>query len=189
MATLTKIGGNIASVGSFESHRKPHLMLDGDPSTFWHTRFVDGDDKPPHYVVLQVPAGTRVAGLTYTAWTGRSGNGHVKEYTIRVSDDGKDWGEPILSGTLKTGVSRVQGILFPTVSTKPFVEFKVTASRSPDGRFLAAIGELDVLLSKQAERSCGHVVGRLMMSAVAPVTRSASVPYRIATIRWWISTC
>jgi len=145
-ATLTKIGGKIAAVSSFEPHRKPEHMLDGDTGTFWHTRFAGGDAKPPHYVVLQVPAGTRVTGLTYNAWTGRSGNGHVKEYAISVSADGEVWGEPILSGALKTGVSGGQDIMFPAPSTKPFVKFEVTASRSPEGRFLAAIGELDVLL-------------------------------------------
>ncbi len=63
-ATLTKIGGKIAAVSSFQPGKQAANMLDGNPSTFWHTRFGDGDAKPPHYVVLHVPAGTRVAGLT-----------------------------------------------------------------------------------------------------------------------------
>ena len=121
-------------------------MLDGDPATFWHTRFAGGDAKPPHYVILHVPAGTRVTGMTYSAWTGGNGNGHVKEYAIFVSNDGKNWGDPILTGGLKTGASGRQSISFPSPSTKPFIKFEVTASRSNGGRFLAAIGELDVLV-------------------------------------------
>ena len=145
-ATLTKIGGKIAAVSSFQPDREAVCMLDGDPSTFWHTRFTGGDAKPPHYVVLHVPAGTRVTGLAYTAWTGGNGNGHVKEYAIFVSDDGKNWGAPIQSGGLKTGDSGRQNISFPAPSDKPFIKFEVTASHSPEGRFLAAIGELDVLV-------------------------------------------
>ncbi|MEK6238567.1 MAG: sulfatase-like hydrolase/transferase, partial [Planctomycetales bacterium] len=103
-AALTKIGGKIAAVSSFQPGREAACLLDGDSSTFWHTRHSGEDAKPPHHVVLQVPAGTRVAGLTYIAWTGGNGNGHVKEYSVSVSDDGKDWGDPILSGDLKTGV-------------------------------------------------------------------------------------
>jgi hypothetical protein len=121
-------------------------MFDADTSTFWHTRFADGDAKPPHYVVMQVPAGTRVTGLTYAAWTGGNGNGHVKAYEVSVSDDGKDWGAPILSGRLKTRASGRQDISFPAPSSKPFIKFEVTASQSNGGRFLAAIGELDVVV-------------------------------------------
>ncbi len=145
-ATLTKIGGKIAEVSSFNQGYEKENMLDGDPSTFWHTNFIGGDAKPPHYVVLHVPAGTHVTGLAYTAWIGGNGNGHVKEYAVSVSDDGKDWSDPILSGGLKTGVSDKQNISFPAPSSKPFIKFEVTAARSPKSRFLAAIGELDVLV-------------------------------------------
>ena len=151
-ATLTKIGGKIAAVSSFQRGREAAFVLDGDPSTFWHTRFAGGDAEPPHYVVLHVPAGTRVAGLTYTAWTGGNGNGHVKEYAISVSDDGINWGVPILSGGLKTGISDRQKLSFPAPSSKPFIKFEVTASRSGRERFLAAIGELDVLVAPQAKQ-------------------------------------
>ena len=73
-------------------------------------------------------------------------NGHVKEYAISVSDDGKNWGAPILSGRAEDRSFRPdQDISFSSPGTKPFIKFEVTAARSSEGRFLAAIGELDVV--------------------------------------------
>ena len=174
-ATLTELGGKIAAVSSFQPGREAAYMLDGDPSTFWHTRFDGGDAKPPHYVVLQVPAGTRVSGLSYTAWTGGNGNGHIKEFAISVSDDGKNWGDPILSGGLKTSTSGRQDITFPAPSVKPFIKFEVTVSHSPKGRFLAAIGELDVLVAAQSQKlSWRQPIGRSPSPRRYAVTHKAS---------------
>jgi hypothetical protein len=78
---------------------------------------------------------------------GGNGNGHVKEYAISVSDDGKNWRDPILTGKLKTSASGKQNISFPAPSARPFIEFEVTAANSPKERFLAAIGELDVVVA------------------------------------------
>jgi hypothetical protein len=143
---LTKIGGKIDAVSSFQPGREAAYMLDGDPSTFWHTRFVGGKVKPPHYVVLNIPTGTQLAGLTYTAWTGGNDNGHVKGYTVSVSDDGKTWGEPLVKGALKPNVYRDQEIRFPSPTNKTFIKFEVTDAVSGGGRPIAAIGELDVLV-------------------------------------------
>ncbi|HUT94225.1 MAG TPA: hypothetical protein VMY37_32495 [Thermoguttaceae bacterium] len=45
-----------------------------------------------------------------------------------------------------------QSISFPAPSSKPFIKFEVTASRSGRERFLAAIGELDVLVAPQTKQ-------------------------------------
>lgn len=147
LATLSRIGGKVAAVSSFQPGMEAQRMLDGDPSTFWHTRFAGGDAKPPHSVVLQVPAGTRVRGLEYTAWTGGNGNGHVKRFTVSLSDDGESWGDPVLKGKLKPHARGVQTVSFSEPSSKPYIKFEITTAHSPPGRFLAAIGELDVVLA------------------------------------------
>jgi hypothetical protein len=121
-------------------------MIDGDPQTFWHTRFAGSFAKPPHFVVLEVPAGTSVAGLTYVAYTGGNGNGHVKACAVYTSDDGKNWGEPLVKKALKAGVDADQKILFPAPTTRKFIKFEATDAVSAGGEPIAAIGELDVLL-------------------------------------------
>jgi len=120
------------------------LMQDGDLKTFWHTRFAGGFAKPPHYVVLEVPAGTTVVALSYSAWTGGNGNGHVKAHSVTVSEDGKTWGAPLIRGSSKPAISTEQQITFPTATTKRFIKFEVTDAVSHGGQPIAAIGELDV---------------------------------------------
>ena len=144
--TLKRMGGKIAQVSSFNPGHEKELMLDGDPATFWHTCFAGGFAKPPHYVVLEVPAGTSVAGLAYTARS--KPNGRVLGYAVSVSDDGKNWEAPIVKGRLKAESVAEQKITFPAPPTKRFIRFEATDAVSGGGQPIAAIGELDVLETK-----------------------------------------
>ena len=99
-------------------------------------------DKQP----LEVPADTSVAGLSYVAWSGGNGNGHVKGYAVSVSDDGKTWGAPLVKGALEPDVHRNQEIRFPAPTNKKYIKFEVTDAVSAPGKPVAAIGELDVLV-------------------------------------------
>ena len=136
----------VIQVSSANQGHEKEKMSDGDPTTFWHTRFRPDFAEPPHYVVLEVPADTSVAGLSYTAWSGGNGNGHVKGYAVSVSDDGKTWGAPLVKGALEPDVHRDQEIRFPAPTNKKFIKFEVTDAVSAPGKPVAAIGELDVLV-------------------------------------------
>lgn len=143
---LKNIGGSIAEVSSQNTGMEMEKMLDGAAETFWHTRYDGGFAPPPHYVVLEVPAGTSVAGLSYAAWSGGNGNGHVKGYAVSVSNDGKTWVPHLVSGSLKPGSPRNQEIRFPTPTVMRFIRFEITDAVSLGGQPIAAIGELDILL-------------------------------------------
>ena len=75
-------------------------------------------------------------------------NGHVKSYSVSVSDDGKTWGAPLMKGALQPNVYRGQEIRFPAPTTKRFIKFEVTDAVSLGGQPIAAIGELDVLVEQ-----------------------------------------
>jgi hypothetical protein len=143
---LKSIGGSIAEVSSQNPGMEKERMHDGAAETFWHTRYDGGFAPPPHFVVLELPAGTAVAGLSYVAWGGGNGNGHVKGYAVSVSDDGRNWGPPLVSGALKPGASQNQEIRFAGPTTKRFIKFEITDAVSLGGQPIAAIGELDVIL-------------------------------------------
>ena len=142
--TLKRIGGKIAEVSSHHPGHEPEHMLDGDTVTFWHTRFAGEFAKPPHYVVLEVPNGTTVAGLAYTARS--KPNGRVLGYGVSVSNDGKSWQALIAKGRLNADSVAEQKIEFPTPTSKTFIKFEVTDAVSAGGQAIAAIGELDVLV-------------------------------------------
>jgi len=145
---LKRIGGSIAEASSFNPGEEKENILDGSTKTFWHSRYDGGFAKPPHYVVIEVPAGTSVTGLSYAAWSGGNDNGHVKTYSVSISDDGKVWSAPLMKGVLKVNVYRDQEIRFPAPTTKRFIKFEVTDAVSLGGQPIAAIGELDVLLEE-----------------------------------------
>jgi len=130
-------------------------MLDGSNRTFWHTRFKPTLAKPPHFVVIENPQAKEIEGLNYATWSGGNGNGQVEAYAIHFSDNGKDWGPPILTGPLEIRLANEQPILFPEKTTKRFIKFLITDAHTLDGRSLASIGKLDVIttLSKESFRS------------------------------------
>jgi len=141
---LKGIGGKVAAVSSFNAGHEPEHMLDGDTATFWHTRFKPDFAPKPHHVVLEVPAGKSVAGLSYTARS--KPNGRVRGYAVAVSSDGKSWGAPVAKGTFDAGTLTEQKITFPAPVTEQFIKFEVTDAVSAGGQPIAAIGELDVLV-------------------------------------------
>lgn len=143
---LQLIGGNV-SVSSFQVGMEKEKMLDRSSQTFWHTRFTPDVATPPHYVILENPNHHSIDGLTYSTWTGGNGNGQVKAYSISVSEDGKDWSEPVAQGNLEVMHAAEQEILFREKTEKRFIRFLITEAVELDGKSLASIGGLDVILS------------------------------------------
>ncbi|MCI6410683.1 MAG: glycoside hydrolase N-terminal domain-containing protein [Schaalia hyovaginalis] len=69
---------------------------DGDPATIWHSQWTA---KYPHWIEVELPEAMSVCGLAYTPrTTGGAVNGRVREYEIRVSEDGVNWSEPVTRG-------------------------------------------------------------------------------------------
>lgn len=149
---LLSIGGRV-SVSSEQKGMEKHRMLDRSNRTFWHTQFAPTLSPPPHYVVVEHPGEIDVRGLHYSTWTGGNGNGQVKAYEVFLSEDGKTWEGPIITGELVTKVAARQEILFPQPTRKRYIKFLITDSYSIDGRSLASIGQIDVLIDKEYPQS------------------------------------
>ena len=142
---LQRIGGNV-SVSSLQLGMEKEKMQDGSNETFWHTRFKPTLAKPPHHVIMENPRGVKISGLSYATWSGGNGNGQVTKYSIFVSDDQQAWGDAIVSGELEVRLANEQPITFPEATTKRFIKFLITDARTLDGRSLASIGKLDVVV-------------------------------------------
>ncbi|MDP6719198.1 MAG: DUF1592 domain-containing protein, partial [Pirellulaceae bacterium] len=139
------------TVSSYQEGMEKEKMQDGSNRTFWHTRFKPTLAKPPHFVILENPNGRAIEGLSYATWSGGNGNGQVEKFEIYRSDDGKNWGEPIVTGDLETRLANEQPIPFPEATTSRFIKFLAAESFSLDGRSLASIGKLDVVVSHTEE--------------------------------------
>lgn len=147
---LEQIGGSV-SVSSFQVGMEMEKMLDRSSKTFWHTRFTPDVAKPPHYVIIENPNRHAIAGLSYSTWTGGNGNGQVKAYEVSVSDDAMHWSEPIARGSLEVMHAAEQEIRFSKTIAQRFIRFLVTDAVALDGKSLASIGGLDVILDAKKE--------------------------------------
>lgn len=142
---LERIGGNV-SVSSFQVGMEKEKMLDRSSKTFWHTRFTPDVATPPHFVMIENPRRERIAGLSYSTWTGGNGNGQLKSYSVLESDDGEEWSKPIAEGRLEVMHAAEQEILLRGSTDKRFLQLRVEDAVSLDGKSLASIGGLDVIL-------------------------------------------
>jgi hypothetical protein len=143
-SNLRRIGGSV-KVSSFQNGMEKEKMQDWSNLTFWHTRFSPTVAKPPHYVILENPNEVAIKGLSFATWAGGNGNGLVKSYEIYFSDDGKSWGEKVMSGHLDVRFANEQPIVFPEETKSRYLKLLVTDAVSLDGKSIASIGRLDVV--------------------------------------------
>jgi len=77
--------------------------VDGDTGTFWHTQWQDDSPRPPHEIIIELSAATKLKGFTCLPRQDEEVNGTIKEYEFYVSDDGKEFGQPVKKGTFGEG--------------------------------------------------------------------------------------
>jgi hypothetical protein len=168
-ADVKPVPSRIAEVSSFNKGMEAVLLQDNDVATFWHTQFQPSVAKPPHYVVLENTGTVDVSGLSYTAWTGGNGNGHVVGYDVYVSDDGKAWGDAVVSGRLTRDRGKPQLIRLAEPTKRRFVRFEVTDSIQLNRKSLASIGELHLVAATEEK----PVVAETPAATTSPTVRVA----------------
>ncbi|WP_212891716.1 glycoside hydrolase family 2 TIM barrel-domain containing protein [Capnocytophaga canimorsus] len=115
-------------------------MIDGDANTIWHTMYSVTVAKHPHWVDFDMGEMRNIKGFTYQPRT--SGwNGMVKDYSIWVSNDAKNWIE-IKKGTFPRSTN-VQRIMFDKVQKARYIRF--TALSEQFGQDFASGAEFSVL--------------------------------------------
>jgi hypothetical protein len=88
----------IVSASSFQPNEgEPANAIDGNPDTFWHSRWSPDVAKPPHELVIDLGSSTQIAAVVYTDRVEQA-NGRVRDYEIYLSEDGKTWGAPAAKG-------------------------------------------------------------------------------------------
>lgn len=116
-------------------------LTDGDPNTIWHTMFSVTVAKHPHWVDLDAGEVKSIKGFTYLPRQDSS-NGNVKDYTIHISQDGKEWGEPIAKGTFK-GDLKEKKVVFDQPVKARYIRF--TALSEQRGQDYASGAEITIL--------------------------------------------
>ena len=102
-------------------------LTDGDGSTIWHTMYSVTLAKYPHWVDFDAASEKNMKGFIYTPRTDSS-NGMVKDYEIYVSQDGKQWGEPIKKGAFeRTG--EPQKVMFDKPVKARYIRFRALSEQ------------------------------------------------------------
>ncbi len=122
------------SADSYSPDYEPALAGDGDLNSIWHTEFVGATPGYPHELVVNLGASRPIEGILYIPRQDSS-NGRVRDFEIRVSPDGKNWGEPLAHGRWENDAT-----------------FKYVALRTPTARYIQL-------------RGLSEVEGRPIMSA------------------------
>lgn len=116
-------------------------LVDGDLSTIWHTMYSVTVAKYPHWVDFDAGEVKRMKGFVYVPRQDGSMNGVIKDYTLHVSMDGKNWGNPVLKGTF-TGKGAQRVMLDKAVRAR-YVRF--TGLNAQNGADFAGGAEFSVI--------------------------------------------
>ena len=117
-------------------------LVDGDPTTMWHTMYSVTVAKHPHWVDLDAGEVKAIKGFIYTPRQ-NGGNGNVKDYSIHISMDGKNWGEPVAKGTFANN-SDDKKVDFKAPVKGRYIRF--TALSEQHGQDFASGAELTILV-------------------------------------------
>ncbi len=113
--------------------------VDGDPSTFWHTRWGQGEPHPPHHLILDLGKARALHQLRYLPRQ-NSDHGWIKGYALFLSLDGKNWGPPQKGIFPKNAAWKV--IHLPKGSRARFL--KLVALSEQNGKAWTTVAELQV---------------------------------------------
>lgn len=94
--------------------------VDGDPATYWHSEW-DHNTPYPHHIIVDTGSVQEMCAVGHLARRGTRAR-QAKDFEIYVSIDGRNWGDPVTTGTL----NRVE-----TWQTLPF---------SAKGRYVKFVG-------------------------------------------------
>lgn len=119
---------------AFASSQEPDegdasYLVDGDPSTIWHTMYSITLAKYPHWVDFDAGKQKVIKGFTYLARQDGSLNGCIKDYEIYVSNDNKTWGEPVAKGSFEK-TAKLQKVMFGKPVKARYVRLRALIEQS-----------------------------------------------------------
>jgi beta-galactosidase len=117
-------------------------LVDGDPSTIWHTMYSITVPKYPHWIDFDCNETKTLKGFTYLPRQDGSPNGNIKGYKVQVSQDGKNWSDTVCEGEFENN-AKEKKVLFPKPLKARYLRF--TALSSQNGADFASGAEFSVI--------------------------------------------
>lgn len=121
--------------------------LDGDPSTIWHTAWVNSKPEHPHHIVIDMGQSTTIMGFRIS---GRQGQveGNPEEILIEFSNDGQNWGSED-TFVFEDGSSVIQTAHLSDPAQSRY--FRLTINSSFQDSYFTHIAEIEVITEQSLE--------------------------------------
>ena len=115
--------------------------IDGDPMTWWHSRFSGTPAPPPHELVIDLGQERTIRGFVYLGRQDEGWNGAIKDVEFSISQSPDEFGEPVAKVKLEKSK---QAQTVPCVETKGrYLLLRALSEHS--GNQFATVAELGVL--------------------------------------------
>lgn len=141
-AEVTAIPVTVVFTSSQELGTEGTKLVDGDPSTIWHTMYSVTVAGYPHYIDFDAADETMIKGFKYLPRQDGGNNGNIKDYRIQVSNDGKTWSDPVAEGTFENN-SKIQVVNFSKPVKARYVRF--TGLNSQNGQDFGSGAEFELI--------------------------------------------
>ena len=128
-AAVTSIPVTVAFCSSQETGSEAGKMLDGDPSTIWHTMYSVTVAIYPHYIDFDANEEVMVKGFKYMPRQDGGNNGNIKDYSIQISNDRENWSEPVAKGQFENN-SKQQVVIFDKPVKARYIRFNGLSSQN-----------------------------------------------------------
>jgi hypothetical protein len=120
--------------------------LDGNPNTYWHTQWQGASPGFPHEIIFELLPPSVIKGFTYLPRQDESDHGTIKDYEFYVSDDGKNFGQPVKKNAFESG----KGEKIQTFEPVKCRFIKLKAISEINGLPWASAAEIGVIQSGEA---------------------------------------
>lgn len=137
----------IASVSSENGGEEARNAIDGDPTTIWHSRWVEPAAKHPHEIVVDMASLLEIDKFIYQPRN--SENGRIKDYELYFSKDGKSWENKTKGAFENSSAAQIVTLKEPVIARY----FKLIALSEIHGREWASAAELNVNITKNLSGS------------------------------------
>lgn len=120
--------------------------IDGDPRTFWHTRYRDGIDPMPHYIAVDLGESVTINGFTYTPRQDQWDGGIIMSARFETSQDGTNWIIAADNVDFDNIVNSRQQQIVKLPNGVAARYFRLTALRTVNDNDLASAADISVLV-------------------------------------------
>ena len=101
---LERKGWKVHFTDSFEPNTtydtRPECAIDGNRTTWWHSQWLNGIPPHPHELQFNLGKPSTFQSFRYLPAVIVNNNGMVGEYELYASNDGENWGDPVVAGTM-----------------------------------------------------------------------------------------